>query len=158
RKLAEGADVLIYDAQYTPDEYTASKKGWGHSTWREAVNIVMESGAKELILFHHDPDHPDAAIDSIVSEARNHYPAVRAAAEGMELPLSRAPGPLAAQSLLTPDLLGTAVEGARQPTAFSAAIFLGGLMRRLVAGRLRGRLFWELLGFVGRRRVLGRHF
>jgi ribonuclease BN (tRNA processing enzyme) len=87
RKLAEGADVLIYDAQYTPDEYIASKKGWGHSTWREAINIVMESGAKELILFHHDPDHPDACIDGIVTEARNHYPAVRAAAEGMVLQL-----------------------------------------------------------------------
>lgn len=87
RKLAEGADVLIYDAQYLPEEYEASKRGWGHSTWREGVNIAMESGAKELILFHHDPDHPDASIDAIVTEARNHYPAVRAAAEGMELHL-----------------------------------------------------------------------
>src|SRR5207302_1338057 len=47
RKLAEGADVLIYDAQYLPEEYEARKRGWGHSHWREAVNIVMESGAKE---------------------------------------------------------------------------------------------------------------
>ena len=86
-QMAEGADVLIYDAQYLPAEYEKGKKGWGHSTWREAVKIVMESGAKELILFHHDPDHPDTCIDAIVAEARNHYPAVRAAAEGMELHL-----------------------------------------------------------------------
>ncbi len=87
RKLADGADILIYDAQYLPEEYEARKRGWGHSHWREAVNVVMESGAKELILFHHDPDHTDECIDSIVREARNYYPKVRAASEGMELSL-----------------------------------------------------------------------
>jgi len=87
RKLAAGADVLIYDAQYLPDEYEARKRGWGHSHWREAVNVVMESGAKELILYHHDPDHDDACIDNVVKEARNYYPRVRAAAEGMEIVL-----------------------------------------------------------------------
>jgi len=92
RQLADGADVLIYDAQYLPDEYQARRRGWGHSHWREAVNVVMESGAKELILFHHDPSHDDECIDKIVKEARNYYPKVRAASEGMqvELPLRRA--------------------------------------------------------------------
>jgi phosphoribosyl 1,2-cyclic phosphodiesterase len=85
RKLAEGADLLIYDAQYLPDQYEAKKRGWGHSHWREAVDIVMESGAKELVLFHHDPDHDDACIDSIVKAARDHYPKVRAASEGLEI-------------------------------------------------------------------------
>ncbi len=87
RKLAEGADVLIYDAQYLPEEYEANKRGWGHSHWREAVNIVMESGAKELILFHHDPDHTDDCIDRVVSTAREYYSKVRAASEGMEIKL-----------------------------------------------------------------------
>jgi phosphoribosyl 1,2-cyclic phosphodiesterase len=87
RKLAEGADVLIYDAQYLPDEYEARRRGWGHSHWREAINVVMESGARELILFHHDPDHDDACIDRIVSEASNYYPNLRAASEGMEIRL-----------------------------------------------------------------------
>jgi phosphoribosyl 1,2-cyclic phosphodiesterase len=85
RKLAEGADVLIYDAQYLPEEYAARRRGWGHSHWREAVNVVMESGAKELILYHHDPDHTDAVVDKVVENARNYYPKVRAAAEGMEI-------------------------------------------------------------------------
>jgi ribonuclease BN (tRNA processing enzyme) len=62
-------------------------RGWGHSHWREAVNVVMESGAKELVLFHHDPDHTDTVIDKVVKEARNLYPKVRAAAEGMEIRL-----------------------------------------------------------------------
>jgi phosphoribosyl 1,2-cyclic phosphodiesterase len=85
RQLAAGADILIYDAQYLPEEYEAKKRGWGHSHWREAVNVVMESGAKELVLFHHDPDHTDVCIDNVVKEARNYYPGVRAAAEGMEM-------------------------------------------------------------------------
>jgi len=85
RKLAAGADVLIYDAQYLPDEYAAGRRGWGHSHWREAVNIVMESGAKELVLFHHDPSHDDACLDRVVKEATNYYPKVRAAAEGSEI-------------------------------------------------------------------------
>jgi phosphoribosyl 1,2-cyclic phosphodiesterase len=87
RKLAAGADVLVYDAQYLPEEYAARRRGWGHSHWREAVNVVMESGAKELILFHHDPDHTDVCIDNVVKEARNFYPKIRAAAEGMEITL-----------------------------------------------------------------------
>jgi len=78
---------LIYDAQYLPEQYEAKKRGWGHSHWREAVNVVMESGAKELVLFHHDPDHSDVCIDNVVREARNYYPGVRAAAEGMEIGL-----------------------------------------------------------------------
>src|SRR5919197_3226354 len=85
RKLAEGADVLIYDSQYLPEEYEARRRGWGHSHWREAVNIVTESGAKDLILFHHDPDHDDVLIDKVVQDARSYYPKVRAAAEGMEI-------------------------------------------------------------------------
>jgi len=89
RKLAAGADVLIYDAQYLPEEYEANRRGWGHSHWREAVNIVMESGAKELVLFHHDPDHDDECIDKVVKEASNYYPRVRAAAEGMQIEVSK---------------------------------------------------------------------
>ena len=85
RKLAAGADVLIYDAQYLPEEYAARKRGWGHSHWREAIKVVMESGAKELVLYHHDPDHDDRCIDGVVKEARNYYPKVRAAAEGLEI-------------------------------------------------------------------------
>jgi phosphoribosyl 1,2-cyclic phosphodiesterase len=87
RKLAEGADLLIYDAQDLPEEYEARKRGWGHSHWREATNVVMESGAKELILFHHDPDHDDECIDQVVRQARDCYPTVRAAAEGMSIVL-----------------------------------------------------------------------
>ncbi len=85
RDLAEGAEVFICDAQYTPLEYVNFKKGWGHGSWREAVNIAKDAGVKHLILFHHDPDHNDDFIDSILHEASRYFPSVAAAAEGMEL-------------------------------------------------------------------------
>jgi phosphoribosyl 1,2-cyclic phosphodiesterase len=73
RKIARNADVLIYDAQYTPTEY-AQRKGWGHSTWQEAVNVARDAQVKKLILFHHDPDHDAAALDSIVADAQRQFP------------------------------------------------------------------------------------
>jgi phosphoribosyl 1,2-cyclic phosphodiesterase len=85
RDLAEGADVLIYDGQYTPLEYVNFKKGWGHSTWREAVSIAKDARVQNLVLFHHDPDHNDHFIDTIVHETSRYFPNVMAAAEGMEL-------------------------------------------------------------------------
>jgi phosphoribosyl 1,2-cyclic phosphodiesterase len=87
RALAEGADVLIYDAQYTPLEYVNFKKGWGHSTWREGVSVAKDARVKNLVLFHHDPDHNDNFIDSIVHETSRYFPNVMAASEGMELDL-----------------------------------------------------------------------
>ncbi len=82
RKLAENADVLIYDAQYLPAEYEDKRRGWGHSHWREAVSVAIEAGAKELVLYHHDPDHDDVCLDAIVQAASQLYPRVRAAREG----------------------------------------------------------------------------
>ena len=88
RKLAAGADVLIYDTQYTPIEYVSLRKGWGHSTWREAVNIAQEAQVCQLILFHHDPDHSDTVLDTILGEARKFFPNTVAAWEGLELDLA----------------------------------------------------------------------
>jgi hypothetical protein len=88
RELAKDADVLIYDAQYTPYEYSNFKRGWGHSTWREGVNIAEETGVKQLILFHHDPDHNDVFLDSIVEEARKFFPNVMGAWETLEIDLA----------------------------------------------------------------------
>jgi ribonuclease BN (tRNA processing enzyme) len=87
RKLAQGADVLIYDAQYLPEEYEARKRGWGHSHWREGVSIATQSEVKHLVLFHHDPDHCDESIDEIVKQAQQHFPRVTAASEGLAFEL-----------------------------------------------------------------------
>ena len=89
RKLAEGADILIYDAQYTPEQLEGEKRGWGHSSWQEGVRIAQECGVKHLLLFHHDPDSDDAFIDGLVERARQEFPNVTAAAEGMKLDLAK---------------------------------------------------------------------
>lgn len=87
RELAEGADVLIYDAQYTPAQLSREKKGWGHSSWLEGTRVAGDSSVKKLILFHHDPDSDDSTVDSLVEEAREEFPAVWGASEGMVLTL-----------------------------------------------------------------------
>lgn len=86
RAMAEGADVLIYDAQFTPEEYR-SKGGWGHSTWLEATRVARDAGVKQLVLFHHDPDHTDDMMERICEEARREFVATEVAAEGMTLVL-----------------------------------------------------------------------
>lgn len=63
-----GCDLLIHDAMYTPEEIR-NHQGWGHSTWSEAVKLALEAGAKQLALFHHEPEHGDKALDDIVKKA-----------------------------------------------------------------------------------------
>ncbi len=84
RELASGADFFIYDTQYTPEEYE-SKSGWGHSTYQVGAEIAHETGVRCLVLFHHDPDHSDSAIDEMLLATRRRFPNALAAFEGMEL-------------------------------------------------------------------------
>ncbi len=88
RNLAQGADILIYDAQYTPEQLYGERKGWGHSCWLEGVRIARECGIHRLILFHHDPDSDDQFVNGLVERARELFPNVEGAAEGMEIDLS----------------------------------------------------------------------
>ena len=88
RKLSEGADVLIYDAQYSPEQLASERKGWGHSSWLEGVKIAREAKVRNLVLFHHDPDSTDRGVDGFLSAARQEFPATWAAAEGMAITLS----------------------------------------------------------------------
>lgn len=87
-ELANGVDLLIYDAQYTPEQVRGEKKGWGHSSWLEGTRIASECGVRRLILFHHDPEHDDHFLDGLVARARQNFPEVEAAAEGVEIDLA----------------------------------------------------------------------
>lgn len=78
---ARGADLLFYDAQYTPEEYS-NRRGWGHGTWLEATRVGAAANVKQLVLFHHDPSHEDSSMDAILELARERFPATMAAAEG----------------------------------------------------------------------------
>ena len=91
-RFLEGVDLLIHDAMYTPQELE-SHRGWGHSTFEQAVAVAAEAGAQQLVLFHHEPEHGDELVDRLVNEARRQAkkrgrPAeVLAAQEGMTLTL-----------------------------------------------------------------------
>ncbi|MBK6575048.1 MAG: MBL fold metallo-hydrolase [Sandaracinaceae bacterium] len=88
-ELAKGADVLIYDAMYTPEEYRGeagpSRVGWGHSTFEEAARVATAAGVRQLVLFHHDPSRSDDQVDALVSRARALFPSTIAAREGLRL-------------------------------------------------------------------------
>jgi phosphoribosyl 1,2-cyclic phosphodiesterase len=84
KKLAAGADILIYDAQYTPEEYP-SKVGWGHSTWEAGAELARAAGVPQLVLFHHDPMRTDAQLDALEAAARAALPGTVAAREGLVL-------------------------------------------------------------------------
>jgi hypothetical protein len=87
RELAEGADIFVNDAQFTPTQLASTKKGWGHSSWKEGVKIAKEVDAKTLVLFHHDPDSTDRIVDGLLREAREEFDSVFAASEGMVITL-----------------------------------------------------------------------
>jgi len=88
----KGVDLLIHDAMYTPKELE-QHRGWGHSTYEEAVTLALDAGAKQLVLFHHEPEHGDEAMDGLVAAARKYAKArggsleVDAAKEGMKVAL-----------------------------------------------------------------------
>lgn len=89
-ELAQGADVLIHDAQYTPAEFE-QKSHWGHCTVDYAVRVAQESRVKKLVLFHHDPSHGDDCMDAILEGAQQLAESsdleVVAAFEGLQLEL-----------------------------------------------------------------------
>ena len=66
-----GADLLIYDTQYTQEEYESTKTGWGHSPIEYAIASAKRSGVKRLALFHHDPMRTDAQIDELTKKYCN---------------------------------------------------------------------------------------
>jgi phosphoribosyl 1,2-cyclic phosphodiesterase len=89
--LARGADVLVYDAQYTPEEYAGTagtggpKRGWGHSTFEEGAKLAQAAGARKLVLFHHDPAQNDTAVRDKERRALRVFPHAIAAHEGLVL-------------------------------------------------------------------------
>jgi ribonuclease BN (tRNA processing enzyme) len=69
-RFFKDADVLIYDTHYTAVEYE-SKKGWGHSTFEQAISSAREASVKKLICFHHDPNRIDSQLEELESFYRN---------------------------------------------------------------------------------------
>lgn len=88
--IAQGADVLIHDSQYTTEEY-ATRVGWGHSLVDDLVTYAHLVDAKQVVMFHHDPMHDDEMLDGHRGRARERWSgngdAPILAYEGMEFEL-----------------------------------------------------------------------
>jgi ribonuclease BN (tRNA processing enzyme) len=89
--LCEGADLLIHDAQYTPEEFLL-RSNWGHCTVDYAVHVAATARVASLVLFHHDPSHDDESVDllSLAAAESGRARGVRtvvAASEGLTLSL-----------------------------------------------------------------------
>jgi phosphoribosyl 1,2-cyclic phosphodiesterase len=88
--LARNADLLIYDATYTDEEYSSEKSpkvGWGHSTWQEAVKVAKAANVKKLVIFHHDPLHNDEFLDRVGEQVAQKFPNSLMAREGLSIQL-----------------------------------------------------------------------
>jgi phosphoribosyl 1,2-cyclic phosphodiesterase len=101
-ELCRGADLLVFDAMYTPEEYAGSatshapgvaagglfsRRGWGHSTFEMGAAVAERAGVGSLALFHHDPAHDDAFMDALADRAAARRQGTFVAKEGMELSL-----------------------------------------------------------------------
>ena len=88
--LAEGAAVLLHDAQYTQEEYD-ERVGWGHSSTEDVVTFARRADSRRLVLFHHDPLHSDEQLERILARANELRPSgdadVELAREGMTFEL-----------------------------------------------------------------------
>jgi ribonuclease BN (tRNA processing enzyme) len=88
--VADGATLLLHDAQYTEEEY-AQRIGWGHSSIRQTVTFAAKTRAQQTLLFHHDPVHTDDDLDAHCERARELWqgdgPPPELAREGMEITL-----------------------------------------------------------------------
>ncbi|MEO8226232.1 MAG: MBL fold metallo-hydrolase [Gemmatimonadota bacterium] len=87
-----GVDTLVHDAMYSESMIDA-RAGWGHSTPTEAIDLAAAAGCRRLVLFHHEPEHDDIAIDAMLDAARRYARqtaptlVVDAAAEGTTISL-----------------------------------------------------------------------
>jgi|TARA_Y100000996_G_C22532233_1_gene646971 phosphoribosyl 1,2-cyclic phosphodiesterase len=81
---AQNSDILIHDAQYHGSELN-KYKGWGHSSWEQAVEVAKLSNTKQLVLFHHDPFRSDDELYEIEQQAQKLFPNTVVAKQGSEI-------------------------------------------------------------------------
>ncbi len=80
-EFCKNADLLIHDAQYTPEELL-NRRGWGHSSWEQAIEVAKRANVKQLYLTHHDPDHDDEFLLKMEQDCQKVFPNCFLAREG----------------------------------------------------------------------------
>lgn len=86
-EFSRKSGVLVYDAMFTPEEYTEGRVGWGHSTWREGVRLARAAGVGRLLLSHLNPDHSDRTLNGIARHAGREFRSTACASEGLTIEL-----------------------------------------------------------------------
>jgi phosphoribosyl 1,2-cyclic phosphodiesterase len=71
-ELARGTDALVHDSQYTLEEFEV-RANFGHSTFEYTIDLGLVSGARRVVLFHHDPDRTDDDLDRIVAGLQDRH-------------------------------------------------------------------------------------
>ncbi|MCG8384931.1 MAG: MBL fold metallo-hydrolase [Cytophagales bacterium] len=82
--FCQGADLLIHEAQYTHSEL-AHHKGWGHSSYEQAMEVAERAGVGQLAMTHHDPGHNDEFLGKIEKQCQQRFPNCQLAREGVEI-------------------------------------------------------------------------
>ena len=62
--FAQGTSALLFDGEYS-DALYATRKGWGHSTYTQALDIAHACGAQYLRVIHHSPSLNDTQLGQI---------------------------------------------------------------------------------------------
>ena len=81
-QFSNNSDLLIHDAHFTPEDLI-NHKGWGHSSWKQAIIMAQKSNSKQLALFHHSPEYTDKQIESIERNAQKIFKQTIAARQGL---------------------------------------------------------------------------
>jgi len=85
-EFCKGADLLVHEAQYTSKELE-SHRGWGHSSYNQALEVAEKAGVKRLAITHHDPEHDDKFLANIEKECQKRFSNCVLARENMEIVL-----------------------------------------------------------------------
>lgn len=72
-EFCRDADILVHEAQYTNEELL-THRGYGHSSYDQAIEVAERAGVKKLVMTHHDPDHDDAFLNRIEKECQRRNP------------------------------------------------------------------------------------
>ena len=84
--FCRGADLLIHDAQYTNEELQECR-GWGHSSYDQAITVAEQAEVKQLVMTHHDPDHDDEFLRKMEKQCQERFKDCSLAREGMKIEL-----------------------------------------------------------------------
>jgi len=85
-EFSRDVDLLIHEAHYTEEELI-HRKGWGHSSWEQALEVAEKANAGQLIITHHNPDHNDDFLQDVERKCKERFGNVCLAREKMEIEL-----------------------------------------------------------------------